>query len=138
MIVLGVIGFGENPTACLLKDGKLIALAEEERFTRLKGSDGMFPAKALAYCLSSANLPLQSVDRIAFGWDTSKYPWKLLHNFMSNYVKYKKHERRAFHRLNDSSSAFSAVQTLLEYHPSLVRSRILEGIRAAGLKGDCP
>ena len=35
MIVLGVIGFGENPAACLLKDGKLIALAEEERFTRL-------------------------------------------------------------------------------------------------------
>ena len=67
MNVLGMMGFGENPAACLLQDGKIIAFGEEERFTRLKGSDGMCPTKAIAYCLSVANLPLSGVDRIAFG-----------------------------------------------------------------------
>ena len=38
MIVLGINTFGENPSAALLIDGKLVSFSHEERFTRLKGS----------------------------------------------------------------------------------------------------
>jgi carbamoyltransferase len=45
MNVLGLIGFAWNPAACLLVDGKLVAFAEEERFTRLKSRMGFSQAK---------------------------------------------------------------------------------------------
>ena len=49
--VLGINGLGILPSACLLKDGDLVAMAEEERFTRIKGSTGLMPIQAVGYCL---------------------------------------------------------------------------------------
>ena len=138
MNILGIIGFGQNPSACLLQDGKLIAFAEEERFTRLKGSDGMFPGKAVAFCLSFAKLKLNSVDRIAFGWDSTKYPLTMMRNFGSNYLKYKGKERRTYHKQKDHSSAVIAMETLMEYHPKRIRSMIAAGLRSVGLQGNIP
>ncbi|MBI3126057.1 MAG: hypothetical protein HYZ11_00445 [Candidatus Tectomicrobia bacterium] len=138
MRILGINGFGENPAACLLQDGKLVAFGEEERFTRLKGSEGIFPAKAAAYCLSSAKLGLRDIDRIAFGWDTSKYPWAMARNFGRNYLRYRGRERQTYHKGKDPSSFITALETLFQFHPTAVRSRIQEGLRAAGLAGDVP
>ena len=64
MNILGIIGFGMNPAACLLQDGKCIAFVEEERFSRIKISEGMFPAKSIMYCLSYAKLELNSIEKI--------------------------------------------------------------------------
>ena len=69
MNILGINGFGQNPSACILQDGKLIAFAEEERFNRIKACSGVFPGLSVAYCLSFAKLTLDSIDGIAFGWD---------------------------------------------------------------------
>lgn len=138
MNVLGLIAFGQSPAAALLQDGRLVAFAEEERFTRLKGSDGLFPTKAVAYCLSSANLPLSSIDRIAFGWDSTKYPWAMLRHLCGDYLKYRGRERRAHHESADSSAKLLGVETLIKYHPSLIRSRITQGLRAARLSGNVP
>ena len=101
MNILGVFAFGMNPAACLLQDGKCVSFAEEERFTRLKVSEGMFPVKAVTYCLSSAGLPLESIDRIAFGWDATKYPWVMMRNFGANYFRYSWKERHSFHKGED-------------------------------------
>ena len=138
MNILGIIAFGQSPAACLLIDGKIHAFAEEERFTRLKGSDGMFPSRAVAYCLSSAGLRIEDVDRIGFGWDSTKYPWGMVRNFGRNFLKYRKAERSAWHKQRDSSSMFNAVGTILEYHPSDIKAKVLQGFRAAGLAGDMP
>ena len=138
MNVLGIIGFGENPSACLVQDGKLVAFADEERFTRIKGSDGMFPGKSAAFCLSYAKIGLDAIDTIAFGWDAGKYPWTILRNFGGNYFKYKRAERRAFHKQKDSSSMVSALETVMEYNPARIRSKISDGLRAAGLSGKTP
>ena len=51
MIILGISTFVQNPAACLLVDGKLIAFAEEERFIRIKSANGKFPSRAILYCL---------------------------------------------------------------------------------------
>lgn len=138
MNVLGLMAFGENPAACLLQDGVLIAFAEEERFTRLKGSDGMCPTRAIAYCLAAANLPLGGIDRIAMGWNCLKYPLHMARTFGSTYLKYRGRERRAHHEHAEGASIFSAAEALLEYHPALVREKIAQGLRAVGLQGRIP
>ena len=96
MNVLGVIAFGKTPAACLLRDGKLVAFGEEERFTRLKGSHGMFPAKAVQYCLDEAGIDLGGVDRIAFAWDAGKYPYHMLGSLGRQYMKYRGAASRAW------------------------------------------
>ena len=138
MNILGIIGFGQNPAACLLVDGKLVAFAEEERFTRLKGSDGMFPSKSVVYSLAAAKLNLSAIDYIAFGWDTKKYPWSVVRNYGVNYLKFRGQERRSYHKNKDSTSMVTAAGSILEYHPSVIRSRIHLGLRSAGLSGDIP
>lgn len=78
MIVLGLSAFGENPSACLVVDGKLVAFCQEDRFTRLKGSHGQFPTQAVGWCLASRGLTLGDVSRIAVGWGCDKYPWQMM------------------------------------------------------------
>jgi carbamoyltransferase len=78
MNILGVSAFGENPAASLVVDGVLRAFCQEERFTRLKVSEGHFPTNAVTWCLRSQGLRLADIDRIAVSWDCTKYPWKML------------------------------------------------------------
>ena len=58
---------GDHPAACVLKDGKLVALAEEERFIRVKLATGRFPAQAVRFCLERAGLRLDDVHAVALG-----------------------------------------------------------------------
>ena len=91
MNVLGVNTFGENPSACLLRDGVLTGFCQEERLNRLKGSRGLFPAKAVSWCLSSEGLKLQDVQAIAVSWDCRKYPWTLLKRLVNTRFKIRNH-----------------------------------------------
>ncbi|MBI2716591.1 MAG: carbamoyltransferase [Rhizobiales bacterium] len=68
MIVLGLNAFHGDSAAALLRDGKLIAAAEEERFRRVKHWAG-FPSRAIAYCLDEAKLGIADVDHIAINQD---------------------------------------------------------------------
>ena len=53
--VLGISAFYHDSAAALVNNGRIIAAAQEERFTRIK-HDPAFPAQAIAYCLREANL----------------------------------------------------------------------------------
>src|SRR5690242_15009513 len=64
MIVLGINAFHADSAAALLRDGKLVAAAEEERFRRVKHWAG-FPSQAISYCLREAGFALDDVDHIA-------------------------------------------------------------------------
>ena len=68
MIILGLNAFHADSAAALVRDGKLIAAAEEERFRRVKHWAG-FPSAAVAYCLREAGVRLSDVDHIAFNQD---------------------------------------------------------------------
>src|SRR5262249_2995107 len=68
MIILGLNAFHADSSAALLRDGKLIAAAEEERFRRIKHWAG-FPSEAIAYCLREARVQLSEVEHIAFNQD---------------------------------------------------------------------
>ncbi|MDX2289799.1 MAG: carbamoyltransferase [Hyphomicrobiaceae bacterium] len=65
MRILGLSAFYHDSAAALIEDGRIIAAAQEERFTRKK-HDQSFPENAIAYCLKEAGVDLDAVDHIAF------------------------------------------------------------------------
>jgi len=65
MIILGISGFYHDSAAALVEDGRVVAAAQEERFTRRK-HDARFPGNAIRYCLEERGVTLRGVDRIAF------------------------------------------------------------------------
>jgi carbamoyltransferase len=68
MIILGLNAFHADASAALVRDGVLVAAAEEERFRRIKHWAG-FPSEAIAYCLREAGLRLDDIDHIAVNQD---------------------------------------------------------------------
>ncbi len=65
MNILGISAFYHDSAAALLQDGKIIAAAQEERFTRIK-HDPNFPTQAIKYCLEESGLTLDKLDAIVF------------------------------------------------------------------------
>src|SRR5205823_4256597 len=64
MVILGINAYHPDSSACLLREGNLVAAAEEERFRRIKHWAG-FPSHAIAYCLDEAGVRLRDVQHIA-------------------------------------------------------------------------
>lgn len=76
MYILGLTTLGDS-AAALIKDGKLVAAAEEERFSRVKHHSG-FPYKAIQFCLDQAGITLKDVEHVGHYWK----PWILRHKAM--------------------------------------------------------
>ena len=63
--ILGLSAFYHDSAAALVVDGRIVAAAQEERFTRKKHDPG-FPSRAIAYCLEEAGLTSEDLDFVAF------------------------------------------------------------------------
>ena len=63
-LILGINAFHADAAAALIRDGQIVAAAEEERFRRLKHWAG-FPSQAIAWCLADAGVSLSDVDHVA-------------------------------------------------------------------------
>lgn len=74
MYILGINAYHGDSSACLVKDGELIAAIEEERIRRVKHWAG-FPAEAIRWCLAYASVDIQNVDVLAISRD----PFARLH-----------------------------------------------------------
>ena len=101
MKILGLNVFHADTSACIIKDGKLIAAVEEERFTRIKHFTG-FPKNSIDFCLKEGNLRLNELDLISVNYNKNyNLNEKLifsLKNFFSSDVF-----NRAIHSLRKSS-----------------------------------
>lgn len=87
--ILGLVGLGGHDScAALLKNGEIIAAAEEERFTRIK-FDRSFPKNSISWCLKSAGISIDQVSHAGFFWQ----PW-------SGILK------RAFHMMRGFPNSF--------------------------------
>lgn len=83
LIILGLNAFHGDASACLVRDGVLVAAAEEERFRRIKHWAG-FPSRAIEYCLSEAGVTLGDVDCVALNQDSkANFARKLRYIFTS-------------------------------------------------------
>ncbi len=76
MITLGINAAFHDPSACLVADGRVLAAAEEERFTRIKHGKRPLPFTvwelpfhAIDYCLAEAGIELAEVDHVAYSYD---------------------------------------------------------------------
>jgi carbamoyltransferase len=65
MRILGISALYHDSAAALIEDGRIVAAAQEERFSRKK-HDARFPKHAIAYCLAEAGIGLDQVDHVAF------------------------------------------------------------------------
>jgi len=65
MRILGISAFYHDSAAALIVDGRIVAAAQEERFTRRR-HDSNYPANAIAYCLAEGGIGLSAVDYVAF------------------------------------------------------------------------
>lgn len=65
MNILGISAYYHDSAAALIRDGEIIAAAQEERFSRKK-HDARFPKNAIAYCLKEAKIDLRELDKIVF------------------------------------------------------------------------
>lgn len=65
MTILGISCYYHDAAACLLIDGKIVAAAGEERFSRIK-HDNTFPKHAINYCLSWAGITIKNIDAVVF------------------------------------------------------------------------
>lgn len=65
MRLLGLSAFYHDSAAALVEDGRIVAAAQEERFSR-KQHDAAFPAEAIRYCLAAGNVDLNQVDHVVF------------------------------------------------------------------------
>jgi len=63
--ILGLSAYYHDSAACLLRDGQIVAAAQEERFTR-KRHDAGFPAQSVAYCLREGAIAIRDVDHVVF------------------------------------------------------------------------
>ena len=74
MYYLGIFGGnGPNPAAAILKKNRLIAFAEEERFTRIKNSPSQLPIKSILFCLDKANINSNELNGIGIAWNCPRY-----------------------------------------------------------------
>ena len=74
-LILGLNAYHADSAACLIKDGKLIAAAEEERFRRVKHWAGL-PTKAIDYCLREGRVSLDDVEHIAVNRKPGVNNWR--------------------------------------------------------------
>src|SRR6201989_2479024 len=65
MRILGISAFYHDSAAALVEDGRIVAAAQEERFTRKK-HDASFPHNAIGYCLDAVGAKLAGIDHVAF------------------------------------------------------------------------
>ena len=75
MYILGLSCFYHDAAACLLRDGVIVAAAEEERFNRIKHAAG-FPAHAIRYCLEAAGVKANQIDHVAVARDPRARIWR--------------------------------------------------------------
>ena len=65
MNIIGISCYYHDSAACLVRNGKVIAAVQEERFTRIK-HDNSFPIESLKYCINEGDLRLDEIDYIVF------------------------------------------------------------------------
>jgi len=91
MYILGISAFYHDSAACLLKDGKIISAAQEERFTRKK-HDSAFPINAIRFCLQNEGIGEKELDLISF-YDK---PYLKFDRILKNYLAHAPYGIKSF------------------------------------------
>ena len=91
MWILGISAFYHDSAAALIRDGEVVAAAQEERFTRKKHDPG-FPVNAIRYCLESTGLRQDQLDSVVF----YEKPFLKFERLLDNYLAFAPRGLRSF------------------------------------------
>jgi carbamoyltransferase len=119
MLILGLNAYHGDSAACLIKDGKLVAAAEEERFRRIKHWAGL-PTNAIDYCLREGGIPLQDVDHIAINRKPGVNNWRRL----AFVLRHRPDPRLMMQKVRNIRSASSAKEALERAYRVSVRAQV--------------
>lgn len=84
---VGIFEGHSNPSVAVVRDGKVLAYAEEERFIRLKHAYNIYPIRALKFCLDQVGIKPEEVDAIALNWNLQAYTDGTMKAFFSEMGK---------------------------------------------------
>ena len=88
MYILGINAFHGDSSACIFKDGKLIAAIEEERLRRIKHWAG-FPSESIKFCLDECNITVNDLDYVTISRDPSANFYNKIIHIVKNFVGFK-------------------------------------------------
>lgn len=139
MYILGIMAFGKNPGACLLKDGRLVSFCQEERLNRLKGSHGLFPSKTVQWILNFNNISLSDIHKIAFPWDCKKYPTQMFRHVTKMRISIGSNPYETLpSSVKEKGNFWSAMDYLSEWTERRVSEQIRDNLRDIGCSGKIP
>ena len=126
MYIIGINAFHGDSSACIFKNGNLIAAAEEERFRRIKHWAG-FPSESIRWCLQEAQISLENIDYIAINQDPKAnflkkiiYIFKNRPNLKYIFDRFKNKKARSnlinYLKVSFPSSKFSGTFMSVEHH----------------------
>jgi len=119
--IVGINAFHGDSSACLLRDGQIVAAVEEERFRRLKHWAG-FPTESVRYCLQAGGIGIGEVDHVAVNQDSSanlakKIGYTLAHRpDVSMLLDRVRNKQRRASALELLAQAFPAAKVRAELH----------------------
>lgn len=103
MIQLGISAFFHDSAACIVKDGKVLAAAEEERFTEIK-HDESFPINAIQWALSYCRLSIDDIDEVCWYEDPTIKRNRVVKTFNKYFFKTLKYRRQYLKKFNTDYS----------------------------------
>ena len=110
MYILGINGGvrsnNQDASACLLKDGKLIAAAEEERFLKIKFATGVLPRNAIRFCLQFANISMQDISYVVFPGITYNDITRILETYIKFHFGFCPEVKVVDHHMAHAASVF--------------------------------
>lgn len=126
---LGIFGgSGPNPSAALFKDGKMIAMAEEERFVRIKNAPSLLPIRSIKFCLDYEGINIGNVAKIGFAWDCKRYS-EIWPNFSRKM-------RASFAEFDQAYDLNYESRLLANFDPNRIRQDLKFGLAKLGIMLD--
>lgn len=110
MIQLGISAFYHDSAACLVKDGKVLLAAEEERFTEIK-HDASFPINAIKWLIKESRIKIQDIDEVCWYEDPSIKKDRVINIFNKRPIR-TFFQRRKFYKEQKKHSPESLLQAI--------------------------
>ena len=119
MTILGLNAYHADSAACLFRDGKIVAAAEEERFRRIKHWAGL-PTQAIDYCLREGGVSLGEIEHIAINRQPGVNNWRRLQFVLTH----RPDPRLMLQKIRNIRSAASVKDALEEHYKTAINAEV--------------
>jgi len=132
---LGISSLDSDSTVTIVKDGKIIYAAQEERFTRVKQQDG-FPYKAIENAFSYLNIGIQDIESVSFGWFTPAEEKRMYIQSGTEVIKKAGWNKQPFLPTLRNRLNFFRRSHLIRDGRAISNNQLMQGLKDIGYKKD--